>query len=158
MTGRNTWQLKEAVTHYSIFPTGFAVYPELLEQAGYHVGLTGKGWGPGDFKVSGYAHNPAGKEYQKVRRKKGPFDGISSIDYAENFTEFLKDKEDGQPFCFWYGAFEPHRIYEHGAGLRSGKRLQDVKVPAHLPDNHVVRNDLLDYAMEVEWFDTHVKQ
>ena len=156
LTGRNSWQLKEAVTHYSIFPTGFAVYPELLQQAGYHVGLTGKGWGPGDFKVSGYTHNPAGKEYQSVRRKKRPLDGVSSIDYASNFNEFLERRPEGQPFCFWYGAFEPHRIYDNGSGLRSGKRLKDVTVPSFLPDNNTVRSDLLDYAMEVEWFDTHL--
>ena len=27
LTGRNTWQLKEAINHYSIFPNEFAVYP-----------------------------------------------------------------------------------------------------------------------------------
>ena len=156
LTGRNSWQLKEAISHYTIFPTGFAVYPALLEQAGYHVGLTGKGWGPGDFKVSGYKHNPAGKEYQKIRRKKGPLDGIHSIDYAANFGEFLKARPEGQPFCFWYGSFEPHRVYENGSGLRKGKRLREVDVPAYLPDNNTVRSDLLDYAVEVEWFDTHL--
>src|SRR5512140_2496400 len=47
LTGRNSWQLKEAVTHYSVFPNEFAVYPAELEKAGYFSGLTGKGWGPG---------------------------------------------------------------------------------------------------------------
>ena len=36
-----------------------------LERAGYFVGMTGKGWGPGDFKATGFAHNPAGREYQQ---------------------------------------------------------------------------------------------
>src|SRR5512142_96510 len=40
LTGRNTWQLKEAVSHYSIFPNDFPVYPDLLEKSGYFVGLT----------------------------------------------------------------------------------------------------------------------
>ena len=31
LTGRNTWQLKEAVSHYGLFPEGFEVYPDLLE-------------------------------------------------------------------------------------------------------------------------------
>ena len=30
LTGRNTWQLKEAINHYSIFPNEFAVYPAEL--------------------------------------------------------------------------------------------------------------------------------
>src|SRR4051794_37689191 len=63
LTGRNTWQLKEAINHYSIFPNEFAVYPDLLEKAGYFVGMTGKGWGPGDFQSTGFAHNPAGEEF-----------------------------------------------------------------------------------------------
>ena len=46
LTGRNTWQLQEAVDHYSIFPKGLTVYPDLLEKAGYAIGMTGKGWGP----------------------------------------------------------------------------------------------------------------
>src|SRR5512139_591211 len=39
LTGRNTWQLKEAINHYSVFPNEFAVYPDLLEKSGYFVGL-----------------------------------------------------------------------------------------------------------------------
>src|SRR5215208_1413197 len=75
LTGRNTWQLKEAVNHYSIFPNEFPVYPALLERAGYFVGLTGKGWGPGDYKSTGFEHNPAGREYRKYSTKP-PTDGI----------------------------------------------------------------------------------
>ena len=65
LTGRNSWQLKEAINHYSIFPNEFAVYPALLEKAGYFVGCTGKGWGPGDYQSTGFEHNPAGREYHK---------------------------------------------------------------------------------------------
>src|SRR5215216_3304014 len=50
LTGRNVWQLNEAVSHGGYFPAGFETYPDLLEKGGYTVGLTGKGWGPGDFK------------------------------------------------------------------------------------------------------------
>src|SRR6059058_1293928 len=35
LTGRNTWQLKEAVSHGGYFPAGFETYPDLLEQSGY---------------------------------------------------------------------------------------------------------------------------
>src|SRR5436305_10293431 len=34
LTGRNTWQLEDAVCHNSIFPSKFALYPDLLEKAG----------------------------------------------------------------------------------------------------------------------------
>src|SRR6476661_10916828 len=59
LTGRNTWQLEEASCHNGIFPSKFVVYPDLLEKAGYTVGLTGKGWGPGDYKLDGRTRNPA---------------------------------------------------------------------------------------------------
>src|SRR5436190_10337832 len=155
LTGRNTWQLKEAINHYSIFPNEFAIYPAELEKAGYLVGMTGKGWGPGDFNSTGFKHNPAGREYQQ-HKTQPPYSGIGRIDYAKNFEAFLTEKKKDQPFCFWFGGQEPHRVYEQGSGVRSGKKLAEVTLPAYLPDNPVVRGDLLDYALEVEYFDSHI--
>ena len=65
LTGMHTWQLKEACTHWCVFPgpDEFPVYPDLLEAAGYHVGFTGKGWAPGDYERNGRTRNPAGTEY-----------------------------------------------------------------------------------------------
>src|SRR5688500_4452495 len=63
LTGRHTWQLEQAGTHASSFPKKFQVYPDLLEAAGYHVGHTGKAWGPGNFKEGGRTRNPAGPAY-----------------------------------------------------------------------------------------------
>jgi arylsulfatase A-like enzyme len=155
LTGRNTWQLEEAACHNGLFPAKFAVYPDLLEQAGYTVGLTGKGWGPGDFKTTGFKRNPAGPSFDQ-QKTDVPASGINRNDYAGNFAAFLKQRPAGKPFCFWMGFHEPHRVYEPGSGVRLGKRLQDVKVPAYLPDTEAVRSDLLDYAVEVEWGDRHV--
>jgi len=31
-----------------------------------------------------------------------------------------------------------------------------VLVPKYYPDNATIRGDLLDYAVEVEWFDSHL--
>lgn len=155
LTGRNTWQLKEAINHNSIFPNDFAVFPDLLEKAGYFVGMTGKGWGPGDYKSTGWTRNPAGPEYQ-ARTLKPPFNGISNRDYAGNFDDFLAKRKPGQPFSFWFGTQEPHRFYEEGSGVRAGRKPADVTVPQYLPDNAAIRKDLLDYALEVEWNDLHL--
>jgi N-sulfoglucosamine sulfohydrolase len=155
LTGRNTWQLKEAVDHYSIFPNGFATYPAELERAGYVTGMTGKGWAPGNFVATGFKHNPAGIEYQKITLKP-PTTGISKIDYAGNFQSFLEQKPQQSPFVFWLGSHEPHRPYEDGSGLRAGKKLADVTLPPYYPDSKIIRSDFLDYALEVEWFDSHV--
>jgi uncharacterized sulfatase len=40
--------------------------------------------------------------------------------------------------------------------LAAGKRLEDADVPPFLPDAPEVRSDLLDYALEVEYFDTQL--
>ncbi len=128
LTGRSTWQLEEACCHNGVFPSKFAVYPDLLEQSGYVVGLTGKGWGPGDFVAGGFKRNPAGPSFDKFKLQP-PTPAMGKTDYVRNFEAFLKQRPDGKPFCFWMGFHEPHRAYEAGSGLARGKRLEDVKVP-----------------------------
>ncbi len=155
LTGRNTWQLEEAICHFSIFPSKFAVYPDLLEKAGYVVGLTGKGWGPGDFKSTGFQRNPAGPSFDS-HKSDPPASGIGRLDYARNFEAFLRQRAKDRPFCFWMGFQEPHRPYERNSGVRLGKKLAEVKVPSYLPDTAVVRGDLADYAIEVEYADGHI--
>ena len=155
LTGRNTWQLEEAVNHFGVFPAKWPVFPDLLEQAGYHVGYTGKGWGPGNYAAGGFQRNPAGPEYAE-HTLEPPFGAMSNKDYAKNFEHFLEARAPGQPFCFWFGTHEPHRAFQEGAGALSGKRFEDVDVPAFYPDDPTIRRDLADYAAESEWFDTHL--
>ncbi len=156
LTGRNTWQLKEAVSHGGMFPDGFEVYPDLLEQAGYAVGLTGKGWGPGDFKtMAKRTRNPSGPSFDEIKSTP-PASGMGRIDYAKNFEAFLQQRAKDKPFCFWMGFQEPHRGYELNSGVRLGKKLADVQVPSYLPDTPTVRGDLADYAVEVEWADSYI--
>jgi arylsulfatase A-like enzyme len=155
LTGKYPWQLEDAADHYGIFPAKFKVYPDILEQNGYFVGFTGKGWGPGDFKKGGFKRNPAGTLYNE-RKLKPPTSGISNVDYAANFEDFLKQRAKDQPFCFWYGGHEPHRPYQQGSGEKAGGKLGDVIVPPYLPDHPIVRGDLLDYGREIEWFDAQL--
>jgi len=155
LMGRNSWQTREAVSHQSLFPNEFAVYPAAMEKAGYFVGLTGKGWGPGDFKSTGWPHNPAGKSYD-AKKTKPPYSGMGPNDYTGNFEDFLSQRPKDTPFCFWMGFAEPHRAYEEGSGLRSGKKLADVTLPAYYPDVKLIRSDMLDYAVEVEYADGYI--
>ena len=154
LTGRPHWQLEEAGTHASYFPKKLRVYPDLLREAGYHIGITAKGAGPCNFKDVGWPHNPAGPEYS-ARKAPAP-QGINETDYAANFDDFLKRRASGQPFYFWYGGTEPHRAFLKGAGRKAGKRIEDVKVPPFLPDTEEVRSDILDYYQEIEHFDRHL--
>lgn len=156
LTGRHIGQLEEAGTHSSLFPGKFKAYPGLLAEAGYHVGFTGKGWGPGDWKRGGWTQNPAGPEYNAHQAAEVPWNGMNRNDYAGNFEAFLAERPGDAPFCFWYGGHEPHRKYERGSGLAAGKRMEDAPVPGFLPDDAAVRGDMLDYFLEIEWFDAQL--
>ena len=88
LTGRYPWALEHAGTHASSFSANYTVYPDILENAGYAVGYTQKGWGPGNFKEGGRTRNPAGPSFSTARSEP-PTKGISSNDYAANFKAFL---------------------------------------------------------------------
>ena len=132
LTGQWFARLEQGGDLWSTLPAKFDVYPDLLEQAGYCVGFTGKGWGPGAIAPGGRSRNPAGPEFNQ-RTCKPPTRGIHAIDYTQNFADFLATRRAGQPFCFWYGGNEPHRPYEAGTGRSAGKRLADVRLPPGLP-------------------------
>ncbi len=155
LTGQPIWRLEEAGNLWSTLPKKFITYPELLTKVGYSVGFTGKAWSPGRLEAGGRNSNPLGLEFHK-RRLVPPFKGMRHLDYAANFDDFLRQVKEGQPFCFWLGTSEPHRGYERGAGKRSGKDPSKVIVPRIFPDNSIVRNDILDYYIEVEHFDKMV--
>lgn len=160
ITGRNSWQLEEAANHMPYFPLKFTSYVEALDRkAGYFVGMTGKGWAPGKaLDADGKPRQMNGTPYGK-RKAKPPAEKISNNDYAANFGDFLADaNESEKPWVFWYGATEPHRAYEYEAGVKKGgKKLSDIdRVPGFWPDNEIVRNDMLDYAFEIEHFDNHL--
>jgi uncharacterized sulfatase len=147
------WQVERAGLLYGTIPPKYPLLTHLLEAAGYHTGFTGKGWGPGDWKAAGLARHPNGKEYNSRRHSPAPRTGIDPRDYAANFAEFLRDRPQDAPFCFWLGSTEPHRIYAKGAGLDAGHKLDEAAVPAYWPDTPEVRGDILDYFTEIEWHD-----
>lgn len=158
LTGRYPWQLGAAANHDACFPPEIRTYPEVLAEHGYFVGMTTKGWSPGiALDAAGNPRNLTGTPFD-ARRAAPPTTGILPTDYAANFADFLKEAPAGQPWCFWYGSSEPHRDYEAGSGAaKGGKTIHDIdRVPACWPDNEIVRNDMLDYALEVEHFDRHL--
>lgn len=158
LTGRNSWQLKEAANHICYFPPEFKGWGEALAEKGWNVGHTLKGWGPGVANdANGKPRLMTGVAYNK-RKAPPPTPEISNNDYAGNFADFLQVAPADKPWCFWYGSIEPHRGYEFGSGVaKGGKKLTDIDhVPACWPDDEVVRNDMLDYAFEVEHFDRHL--
>lgn len=158
LTGKNIWQLEEAGTHASSFPQKFPVFTNLLEKVGYQLGYTGKPWGPGNWEIEGWTRNPVGPAYNDKVVESVPSSGINHRDYYGNFVSFLSNVQTDRPFFFWYGGYEPHREYESGSGVNSGKQIENVRVPSFLPDAEAIRNDVLDYALEIEYFDLHLKK
>jgi N-sulfoglucosamine sulfohydrolase len=158
LTGRNSWQLEEAANHVVNFPAKFKTFPETLRENGYATAFTGKGWGPGDpGMIDGQRRLLIGEEYNDIRSE--PWTKhISNKDYAANFDAFLDKQEEGKPWFFWYGSHEPHNRFEYGTGVSIGnKKLTDIdSVPAYWPDNEIVRNDMLDYGLEIDWADLHL--
>ncbi len=134
LTGQAPHRLETGGNLYGPLPAKFPVYPDLLEAAGYAVGYTGKGWGPGNFKTGGRTRNPAGPAFK-------------------SFKDFRQTVPPGKPFCFWFGSLDPHRPYAKGRGLTEGMSMHNVVVPADLPDTPEMRSDILDYYVEVQRFD-----
>ena len=81
LTGQAAHRLEAGANLHGFLPKSYAVYPDLLEDAGYVVGYTGKGWGPGRFEPGGRVRNPAGPVFA-------------------SFGEFMQKREPGRPFCF----------------------------------------------------------
>jgi N-sulfoglucosamine sulfohydrolase len=157
LTGRYPWRLEEGSSLWGPLPAKFPDYPTVFEDAGYAVGYTGKGWGPGDLSVTTRTRNPAGPAFNSSTTTP-PAGGMSNKDYIANFRSFL-DTAGYKPFCFWYGAFEPHRAYEKDSGrITNGMDPAAVDLPAFYPDAPDLRNDMLDYGFEVEYLDQHLVQ
>lgn len=159
LTGRNSWQLEEAGNHIGHWPQNkYTTYMEALASNGYFTGYTGKGWAPGNSgTLNGKPRDLTGKAYQ-LRILTPPTSQVSNNDYVANFTDFLDENIKELSWCFWFGAKEPHREYEYGSGVSKGgfDLLKIHPTPSFWPDNEIIRNDMADYAYEVEYFDTQL--
>jgi len=157
LTGRNSWQLEEAANHVVNFPAKFKTFPEVLRRNGYITAKSGKGWAPGNpGMLNGKPRLLVGSDVS-LHQKTPPASGMSNKDYARDFDVFLDGVSGQQPWFFWYGPHEPHRAYEYASGVKAGKSIDDInEVPAFWPDSEIVRNDMLDYALEIEHADRHL--
>ncbi|MEM7013971.1 MAG: sulfatase, partial [Verrucomicrobiota bacterium] len=171
LTGRNIWELEEAGNLMGQLRAKFAIFPLLLKESGYQLAATGKTWGPGaligyvrpdgspDDKRGKYRSTSTelltGTAYES-KRLDPTKPGMSAVDYAANFEDFLGERDDSKPFFFWLGTHEPHQGYESGAWERAGKKLSDARVPGCFPEHPTIQGEFLDYALEIEHFDQHL--
>ena len=137
LTGQYHWRLGESANLWSTLSAQIPVYPDLLEAAGYVVGYTRKGWGPGRIEPGGRTRNPAGERF-------------------DDFAAFLDQRPADRPFAFWFGSTDPHRGFERGSGAAGGIDLDAIALAPHFPDSEAVRGDVADYYWEVQRFDREV--
>ena len=136
-TGQYHWRLEGAANLGGSLPNRIPSYPDILKQAGYHVGFSGKGIAPG--KNIHRTTEPCGRRFR-------------------SFEEFVKTRPAGAPLAYWLGSGDPHRPYGLGEGAAGGMDPGKVRVPACLPDVPVVRSDICDYYARVQRFDARCGQ
>lgn len=175
LSGQYFWRTKRAaILQGAIWDSAIPSYPLMLRDAGYHIGKSYKVWSPGSpadapYGQQQYAYQKAGGDFNNFSEnvtaavaKGAPVEEAKKKILAQvhdNFDEFLKARQPGQPFCFWFGPTNTHRKWERG----SGKALWGIepdsfkgKVPAFLPDVPEIREDLADYFGEAQAYDAAI--
>ena len=173
LTGRYFWQTGlGAILQGARWDESIPTYPLILEDAGYHIGYTYKVWSPGLTTNAPYggartAYESAGHRYNNFSlevTERLEDSGLEIEDakqeiYDEtlaNFESFLDARDDDQPFCYWWGPTNTHRVWQQG----SGKKLWNIepddlkgRMPDFLPDVHEIREDFADYLGECQAVD-----
>ncbi len=170
LSGRYFWQTGQgAILVGARWDESIPTYPLELEKSGYHIGYTYKVWSPGENPDAPYGgernayHTTRNFERfsHYVTERSGEI-GIENAkqelyqEVRDNFKDFLSDRKNGQPFCYWWGPMNTHRTWEQGSGKNLwGINPDDLKgtMPKSLPDVHEVREDFADYLGETLAFD-----
>lgn len=169
LSGQYFWRTgRGAILQGAHWDTEIPTYPTMLEKSGYHIGYSNKVWSPGDNRDA-----PFGGPKNQYNKKGGRHNGFSQFldrnrddveaakkllleEVRGNFRDFLADRGDGEPLCYWWGPTNCHRRWIQGSGKRFwGLNPDDLKgrVPHFLPDVPIVREDIADYLGEVQAFD-----
>ena len=138
----------------------------MLADAGYHIGWSYKmhlsedrmGGKKRNYIQSGRAFNRYSQVVSKAKDKEAAKAKLLD-EVRGNFQSFLNDREEKQPFFYWFNPTNTHRSWVQG----SGKTLWGLdpdelhgRLPQFLPDNAVIREDFADYLGEAMAFDAAV--
>jgi N-sulfoglucosamine sulfohydrolase len=145
-------------------------FPNILEYLGYEVGITGKigvDWWESNYKFyqPEQMYMDAGNKFMNFSQnvmEAQDHDAAKNEIWEEvmgNFRNLLANREEGQPFFYWFGPYHTHRSWVRG----SGKELWDINpddlkggLPPDWPDVPEIREDVADYLGEVTAFDEMV--
>lgn len=173
LSGQYFWRTgRGAILRGAVWNPEIPSWPLLLRDAGYHIGETYKVWSPGTpndapYGAGKYAYEKAGNRFNQFSenamaalRKGQPVEDAKQgmfNEVRENFRQFLADRPNNTPFCYWFGPTNVHRKWIKG----SGKALWGIepdalkgKLPPFLPDVPEVREDMADYLGEIKALDT----
>jgi arylsulfatase A-like enzyme len=165
---------RASILNGAVWDPAIPSWPLMLRDSGYHLGKMYKVWGPGtpgDAPIGGqdHAYEKAGRTFNKFSTNVTQMVAAGTpveeakakvlAQVGDNFSAFLADRKPGQPFCFWFGPTNTHRMWEKG----SGKKLWGIepeavkgKLPAFLPDVPEVREDMADYLGEAQAYDAAI--
>ena len=168
MSGQYFWRTgRGAILQGAIWDPSIPTFPLLLQSSGYRIGHSAKVWSPGSP-----ANAPIGAAKTAFNKRGGKFNQFSlQVNHAENpdgkqrelldevrgnFQDFLKTRTGNEPFLYWWGPTNTHRVWMQG----SGKKIWGIdpdslvgRLPTWLPDVPVVREDVADYLGEIQALD-----
>jgi len=168
LSGQYFWRTgRGAILQGAVWDPQIPTFPLLLKDGGYHIGHSYKVWSPGTptnapYGAKAYAYNKRGNRFsgfsQVVSRSDDPQATRQAVldEVRGNFRDFLADRQQDEPFCYWFGPTNCHRKWIQGSGKALwGLNPDDLrgKLPKFLPDQDVVRQDVCDYLGEVQAFD-----
>lgn len=166
LSGRYFWNTGlGAILRGAVWDDSIETYPLELEKAGYFIGHTYKVWAPGRSYNAPYggkrtAYENAGvlfNNFSHNATKRAKDIGVEAAkqelydEVETNFNTFLDEREDNEPFCYWWGSTNTHRTWEKGSGKALwGLNPDDLenRMPDFMPDVHEVREDFCDYLGE----------
>ncbi|BCX48031.1 hypothetical protein HAHE_19390 [Haloferula helveola] len=123
---------------HSKLPDDQVRFPELLRNAGYYTALSGKN----------HMFSNKDRAFDKITGGGGPGG-------AGDWVELVRDRPEGQPFFFWFAAYDAHRGWTIGDDAPEYKPAE-VVVPPYNVDSPTTREDFASYYHEVSRFDHFV--
>jgi N-sulfoglucosamine sulfohydrolase len=172
MTGRYFFRTgRGSILHGSPWDATLPAWPLLMQASGYHLGETGKVWGPGqpnDAPIGGgkFAYEKRGMKFnnfsenatRRVQAGVAVEDAKAELltEVRENFNDFLTARPADQPFCYVFGPTHVHRAWEKGSGKALwGINPDDLqgKLPSFVPDVPEIRQDVADGLGEIQALD-----
>lgn len=163
-----------AILQGASWDTTIPSFPLLLRDEGYQIGKTSKVWSPGSpadapiggqdyaYEKHGNLHNNFSENVTKFMAQGEPLEAARQKILDEvrgNFDDFLSTQQEGKPWLYWMGTTTTHRTWIKG----SGKKLWNIepdalkgKMPAFLPDEPEIREDVADYLGECQAVDAYL--